>query len=112
MLNIVSGIIIDTFGSLREELQDFLDDQENYCFICGYDRELIEKSSKDGIDFNYHIKQEHYMWNYIFYLSHIKNKKETDYTGIESYVNDKYDAMEISWFPTGKALCLKGIEEN
>jgi inositol 1,4,5-triphosphate receptor type 1/inositol 1,4,5-triphosphate receptor type 3 len=35
MLNIVGGIIIDTFGSLREEENDKLRDKEDNCFICG-----------------------------------------------------------------------------
>ena len=47
MINIVSGIIIDTFGTLREELNEYNFDLENYCFICGFDKEVIEKSSKN-----------------------------------------------------------------
>ena len=35
MINIVAGIIIDTFGSLREELENYNFDLSNYCFICG-----------------------------------------------------------------------------
>jgi hypothetical protein len=36
MINIVSGIIIDTFGTLREELNEFNQDLANVCFICGF----------------------------------------------------------------------------
>lgn len=46
MINIVSGIIIDTFGTLRSELNEFNLDLINFCFICGFDKETIEKSSK------------------------------------------------------------------
>lgn len=35
MLNIVAGIIIDTFGSLREEESNKLQDMVEVCFICG-----------------------------------------------------------------------------
>ena len=35
MLNIVAGIIIDTFGSLREEEGNKLNDMVDNCFICG-----------------------------------------------------------------------------
>ena len=38
MLNIVSGIIIDNFGTLREEEKEFRHDIQNICFICGNDR--------------------------------------------------------------------------
>lgn len=74
MINIVSGIIIDEFGTLREELNKFNSDLENICFICGFDKETIEKSSKSQQGFKQHIKQEHYMWNYLFYIAYLKNK--------------------------------------
>lgn len=35
MLNIVAGIIIDTFGSLREDEANKLSDKIDKCFICG-----------------------------------------------------------------------------
>lgn len=35
MLNIVAGIIIDTFGSLREEEENKLKDMVDNCFVCG-----------------------------------------------------------------------------
>jgi len=38
MINIVVGIIIDTFGVLREQSNERIEDMENYCFICGIDR--------------------------------------------------------------------------
>lgn len=55
MINIVAGIIIDTFGELREELANYINDLNTYCFICGYDKETIEKESTNQINFRYHI---------------------------------------------------------
>lgn len=56
MINIVTGIIIDTFGTLREELKDYTDDLKNICFICGHDGETIEKNSTNNKTFKGHIK--------------------------------------------------------
>jgi len=42
------------------------------------------------------------MWNYLFYISYLKKKSKIEYTGIESYVGDKLDLDDISWFPTFK----------
>ena len=56
LLNIVLGIIIDTFGALREELANYTEDLSSLCFICGTDKEIIEKESTNQISFNYHIK--------------------------------------------------------
>lgn len=72
MINIVSGIIIDTFGSLREELQRYKHDLDNFCFICGFDIEAIEKNSKNNLGFKNHIKKDHYLWNYLFYIAYLK----------------------------------------
>ncbi len=38
MVNIVAGIIIETFGQLREETKEKKDDMEDICFICGNER--------------------------------------------------------------------------
>lgn len=42
------------------------------------------------------------MWNYLFYIAYLNDKKKTEYTGIESYVSEKLEKDEISWFPTYK----------
>lgn len=38
MINIVAGIIIDTFGSLREEENSKQSDIKDKCFICGNEK--------------------------------------------------------------------------
>ena len=39
------GIIIDTFGQLKNEFNCREKDEKNFCFICGIDREKLEKTS-------------------------------------------------------------------
>ena len=86
MINIVSGIIIDTFEHLRKKDNNKLKDMEEVCFICGYNREIFDKQSDNKGGFNAHIKKDHYMWNYLYYLAYLNNKDQSEYTGIESYV--------------------------
>jgi len=43
MVNIVAGIIIDTFGSLREYENDKNRDIEDKCFICGNLKTVFDK---------------------------------------------------------------------
>jgi hypothetical protein len=38
--------------------------------------------------FRHHIKMDHNPENYIFYIDYILKKKETEFTGIESYVKE------------------------
>jgi len=82
----IQGIIIDTFGSLREELQAKLNDQEMICFICGIDMEKLDKSSDSDKGFSFHIKKEHYMWNYVFYRAYVDFKEKQEYDGNETYI--------------------------
>ena len=74
MINVVSGIIIDTFGSLREEFKQLQEDLENICFICGLDKDTIEKNTDSNMNFEIHKKEEHNIWNYIFFIGYISWK--------------------------------------
>lgn len=66
-------------------------DLKSLCYICGHDSETIEKNSEGSKGFKYHIKNDHYMWNYLFYIAYLKEKKSTEFTGIESYVFEKIE---------------------
>lgn len=48
------GIIIDTFGALKDEMLEKERNLTDYCFICGIEREKLDKSSKHG--YYSHIK--------------------------------------------------------
>jgi len=94
--NIVSGIMIDTFAELRDRKKQIVEDMKNMCFICGMSRSQADKKNKD---FDAHIKNEHFLWNYIFYIYCLRNKDETDYTGIEYSIAEKLDKEDLSWIP-------------
>jgi hypothetical protein len=106
MLNIISGIIVVAFFIIREKDENDKDDVKNVCFICGLRKDVIEKNI--GRSFEYHRKYEHNEWNYIFFIAYLTMfKKETEYTGIESYVRKMIDKEEIGWIPQNQAFFLK-----
>lgn len=37
------------------------------------------------------------MWNYMFYIAYLSWKDPNDYTGVESYVNEKLSKKDTSW---------------
>ena len=49
MINIVAGIIIDTFGSLREEENTKNRDIEDKCFICGNLKTSFDRNADKSI---------------------------------------------------------------
>ena len=39
--------------------------------------------------FKHHIVHDHNVWNYLYFIVHLKIKDTTEFTGPESYVYDK-----------------------
>lgn len=53
------------------------------------------------------------MWNYIFYIAYLRSKVKTEYSGFESYVDEKLENNDITWFPLNRALShSRRNEEN
>ena len=50
--------------------------------------------------------QEHNMWNYLFFIIYLREKDDTDFTGIDSFVMECLEQKDVSWVPRGRALCL------
>ena len=90
-LNLIFGVIIDTFGDLRQEKQEKDYTQRNTCFICGLDRSKFDNKT---VSFDEHIKLEHNMWHYLYFLILIKVKDKTEFTGPESFV---YSCIQVKY---------------
>jgi hypothetical protein len=101
LTEILSGIIIDTFGELREKREEKIHDSKNLCFICGQRREDLEKElGYDG--FRFHTLFEHNIWDYLFFIGYIKHKKNSsvnDFMEAERYVLEKLEKDENTWMP-------------
>lgn len=89
-LNLIFGVIIDTFGDLRQEKQEKDYTLKNTCFICGLDRSKFDNKT---VTFDEHTKLEHNMWHYLYFLILIKVKDKTEFTGPESFV---YSCIQVS----------------
>lgn len=110
--SIITGIIIDTFSVLREESEVRQKDIDGYCLICGIDRGTIDKKAKNKKGFKFHVKYEHSSWNYIFYISYLEDKNNSEYLGLESYVQGKILKQEINWFPLNRALSIPSESDS
>ncbi|ORX46527.1 hypothetical protein DM01DRAFT_321913 [Hesseltinella vesiculosa] len=110
LLNAIFGIIFDTFGHLRDERSSVQQDMKNSCFICSIPAVEFQRHAKRGFDD--HVKNDHNIWQYLFFLVHLKYKDETEYTGPESYVAGCLKESNYSFFPINRALCLRQNESN
>lgn len=82
---------------------------KNYCTICSYHREIFDKHAQG---FEYHIQEEHNVWNYLFYVYGLKKKDSTEYSGMESYVSKMIKNGNISWIPIQRALSVSEAFES
>lgn len=71
LLNIIFGIIIDTFGELRDERKRIEKEASTICFICGRSKYEFELR---GSGWNQHRQIEHNVWSYLAYLISIQRK--------------------------------------
>ena len=96
MGNITFGLIVDSFGALRDETYQYEKDKEDICFICQLSRDgcLFE-----NINFDNHINNEHNIWNYVDFLCYLHLYDSNNFSRIERYVWDKLIEKDYGWIP-------------
>ncbi|XP_063153704.1 inositol 1,4,5-trisphosphate receptor type 3 [Candoia aspera] len=107
VLNLIFGVIIDTFADLRSEKQKKEEILKTTCFVCGLERDKFDNKT---VSFEEHIKFEHNMWNYLYFIVLVRVKNKTDYTGPESYVAQMVKNKNLDWFPRMRAMSLVSNE--
>ncbi|XP_026223941.1 inositol 1,4,5-trisphosphate receptor type 3 isoform X2 [Anabas testudineus] len=103
VLNLIFGVIIDTFADLRSEKQKKEEVLKTTCFICGLERDKFDNKT---VSFEEHINLEHNIWNYLYFIVLLREKNKTDYTGPESYVAHMMKNNNLDWFPRMQAMSL------
>ncbi|XP_060931821.1 inositol 1,4,5-trisphosphate receptor type 2 isoform X2 [Limanda limanda] len=109
VLNLIFGVIIDTFADLRSEKQRKEEILKTSCFICGLERDKFDNKT---VSFEEHIKSEHSMWHYLYFLVLVRVKDPTEYTGPESYVAQMIAEKNLEWFPRMRAMSLVSSEAD
>ena len=106
VLNLVLGVIIDTFADLRKEKQDKEDLLQNSCFICMLARPEFDNGK---VSFEHHIQHEHHLWSYLNFIVLLKCKDTTEFTGPESCIYAMIKGSgekDLSWFPKRQTISL------
>ncbi|KAH8083392.1 inositol 1,4,5-trisphosphate-sensitive calcium-release channel [Aureococcus anophagefferens] len=106
LLNVIFGIIIDTFGELRNQKGERLRKTVENCFICGLDGLTFDRASPEPGGFRRHIREDHRMWDYLNFIIFIWEQDKDEDDGLELYVREQIEHSDITWFPVGRAICL------
>jgi hypothetical protein len=116
LMQMVFGIIIDTFGSLREQQSEVQTQKRNYCFICGIEKRRFElealKDRHTNNGFLGHIHDEHSIWDYFFYYCYLQEKPTLDYTGVDTFIAAAVERGNMEWLPVNKSISLQTKDEN
>lgn len=115
-LNVVFGIIVESFQELRDERNRLttamsggaaMCENGNHgadCFMCGIDHGMFDR---DGNGWELHRKHEHNMWHYIAFFIYLDSKQPTEFSDVEYRVAEKMIKNEHDFFPNHAALCLE-----
>ena len=109
ILQMVAGIIIDSFSALRQGQGEVDEDRYNVCLICGLHRTELNKLYGNEEGYNEHIKLDHYFWNYMFLIFNLLKKKPNELMGIDEFIFNKYkENQSTGWIPF--KTCKKKLE--
>uniref|UniRef100_A0A7S0Z297 Inositol 1,4,5-trisphosphate receptor n=1 Tax=Hemiselmis tepida TaxID=464990 RepID=A0A7S0Z297_9CRYP len=105
LIAIITGIVIDSFSSLREENDNMAEDLRTKCFVCNLDKFPLDQN---GVGFDLHVKQEHNPRWYLFFLFGLLEKDNSSLTGQERYVKSlTWPKQDYSWLPREQTFTLK-----
>ena len=108
LFNIITGLIVDTFSSLREEEADRQDVLRNCCFVCGFTRASYDDVGlQGGPSFDQHCHEVHDLWNYVYFYHYLKRKDPTEYNGVESYVAQMLKDQSLAWLPVRTSIVIQ-----
>eukprot|EP01028_Stygiella_incarcerata_P008333 TRINITY_DN361_c0_g1_i13.p1 TRINITY_DN361_c0_g1~~TRINITY_DN361_c0_g1_i13.p1 ORF type:complete len:2119 (+),score=497.57 TRINITY_DN361_c0_g1_i13:4248-10604(+) len=104
LLNLLFGVIIDTFSELRQDRQAASTAWESNCFICGLDRMVFDRLP---VGFKRHRDEEHCPFHYLYFIAYVVEKDDTEFTGMEQYLFERIQKKDASFFPIHRAMALK-----
>ena len=106
MLKIVYGIILDSFGELRQAHYLIEKDIANNCFICNVEKDECEKNN---ISFDDHCNKVHNVWDYAFYMITLRMKEPSTLNSSNARNRKKILEKSVDWLPDAS---LDKLEDN
>lgn len=106
LFNTIIGLMLDGFGSLREEDNIRQDRLENQCFVCGFTRSQYEDIPNLKLSFDDHNLEEHNMWKYVDFYVYLRLKlNRTTLSAVESYVWKHIE--NTVWIPSRSTAAIQ-----
>lgn len=97
LMAIIFGIVVDTFGQLRDEMSEAERNLTANCVICHQPRSSLETK---GEGWARHTLLTHNPFSYLYFMTYVKEKDVNDCSGVEKFVRAQLDLRDIGFFPT------------
>jgi hypothetical protein len=112
LLNVVFGIVIDTFGEIRTAKMDRTTATQNFCFVCDLEKYKFNELAGSIQGFKRHIEAEHNMWDYLAFMIFLWEQDQDDDDGLELYVRHLLHERDLSWFPMSTSMSVRSQYGN
>lgn len=102
LMNILFGIIVDTFAALRNQVKRRERYKRSTTFIASIERSWIDKAAlAEGISsgFDYLEGERQHCWNYMNFIFYLRHKDKLNYMGPETRISHLIARDDISWVP-------------
>merc|ERR1712048_1234591 len=119
-MNILFGIIVDTFGQLRENSTRRELYFRNISFIACLDRATLDRvatseeiTTREGLPvsgFKWLNEDRQNCWNYMNFVFYLYRKDPINYTGPETVMMKLVRDEDISWLPLLQCKMLQDIQ--
>eukprot|EP00746_Dinoflagellata_sp_MGD_P023057 gnl/MRDRNA2_/MRDRNA2_15397_c0_seq1.p1 gnl/MRDRNA2_/MRDRNA2_15397_c0~~gnl/MRDRNA2_/MRDRNA2_15397_c0_seq1.p1 ORF type:complete len:693 (+),score=111.15 gnl/MRDRNA2_/MRDRNA2_15397_c0_seq1:222-2081(+) len=113
LMTVIIGIIIDTFGALRDKTQTREGYFKNTTFISCIDRSVIDKVSMQmGVSSGWdHLENEETgkqaVWKYMNFVFYLLHKDPNRLTGAETKIKALMQDGDVSWLPLGTCKLMQ-----
>jgi len=104
-LSMFVGEIISGYLDLSRQKHEKLLHMNNECFVCGLQR---TEFSWDPKAFDNHVQHEHNMWNYLYMMLHVGNKRDIELSGQEAFMRRMIRSSDLGFFPFQQTLAMRG----
>eukprot|EP01065_Artemidia_motanka_P030354 TRINITY_DN36376_c0_g1_i1.p1 TRINITY_DN36376_c0_g1~~TRINITY_DN36376_c0_g1_i1.p1 ORF type:complete len:2690 (+),score=1136.41 TRINITY_DN36376_c0_g1_i1:51-8072(+) len=96
LLGVFSGIIIDSFGQLRDETSEVNERLRTRCFISGLEKSVIEQAGGEPLP----------LWSYVDFFLHLETTDEEVLSDLEAHVACMIRDGNSSWMPLRKCFAV------
>ena len=105
VVNVFSGIIIDSFSSKRATNAEIFNEVNFQCFICGISKRRFDV---EQVPWKEHIFIHHNMHSYVAFMLYVKHKDSQRCNGVEKYVKKCVKEASLDFFPALRCARING----